>query len=70
MQASLQPYNHNNVKQKLQRETPNLLYPNIVPLSQTITFEFPAILIFSAEFAITWRNGYLDNEKLPHRSNK
>lgn len=65
MQASLQPNNHN--KQCLTgtsgRKSSNLLYPNIVPLSQTITFEFPAILIFSAEFFITWRNEYLENEK-------
>lgn len=31
----------------------NLLYPNMVPLSQTITFGFPASLIFSAEYPMT-----------------
>ena len=31
----------------------NLLYPNILPLSQTITLGFPASLTFSVQFTMT-----------------
>jgi len=47
----------------IQKHTENIkivviysLYPNIVPLSQTITLGFPANRTFSAEFAMTYRH--------------
>lgn len=38
---------------KLYSKHGDLLQPNIVPRSQTMTFEFPANLTFSAEFIMT-----------------
>lgn len=40
-------------KQETKNVKANLLYPNMVPRSQTITFGLPASLTFSAEFTIT-----------------
>ena len=43
----------------------NFLQPNIVPLSETITFGFPANLIFSAEFTMTCKYEHLSLSRIP-----